>query len=103
MAGDHAAEDLELGVRDLSRLRGAGEENRTPDLLITSEPLYRLSYPGGKMGLRQILRLSSSQTKSFRPATPSFASTEFAQLTGTAGRRGILARAASRVNKAFAF
>jgi hypothetical protein len=25
----------------------AGEGNRTPDLLITSEPLYRLSYPGG--------------------------------------------------------
>jgi hypothetical protein len=25
---------------------GAGEGNRTPDLLITSEPLCRLSYPG---------------------------------------------------------
>ncbi len=25
---------------------GAREENRTPDLLITSELLYRLSYPG---------------------------------------------------------
>jgi hypothetical protein len=27
-------------------MRGAGEGNRTPDLLITSEPLCRLSYPG---------------------------------------------------------
>jgi hypothetical protein len=27
-------------------VRGAGEGNRTPDLLITSEPLCRLSYPG---------------------------------------------------------
>jgi hypothetical protein len=26
----------------------AREENRTPDLLITSELLCRLSYPGGK-------------------------------------------------------
>ena len=26
---------------------GAGTGNRTPDLLITSEPLCRLSYPGG--------------------------------------------------------
>jgi hypothetical protein len=26
---------------------GAREEIRTPDLLITSELLYRLSYPGG--------------------------------------------------------
>ena len=26
---------------------GAGKEIRTPDLLITSELLYRLSYPGG--------------------------------------------------------
>jgi hypothetical protein len=30
---------------------GAGEGNRTPDLLITSEPLCRLSYPGEKYGL----------------------------------------------------
>lgn len=29
------------------RTSGAREENRTPDLLITSEPLCRLSYPGG--------------------------------------------------------
>src|SRR6266581_4715609 len=27
---------------------GAREENRTPDLLITSELLCRLSYPGGR-------------------------------------------------------
>ena len=27
-------------------LRGAGEMNRTPDLLITNELLYRLSYTG---------------------------------------------------------
>jgi hypothetical protein len=27
-------------------VHGAGEGNRTPDLLITSEPLCRLSYPG---------------------------------------------------------
>ena len=32
--------------RDNPRLYGAGEGNRTPDLLITSEPLCRLSYPG---------------------------------------------------------
>ena len=30
----------------LSARSGAREENRTPDLLITSELLYRLSYPG---------------------------------------------------------
>ena len=29
---------------------GAGEGNRTPDLLITSEPLCRLSYPGANQG-----------------------------------------------------
>src|SRR5699024_10004278 len=28
---------------------GAREENRTPDLFITSELLYRLSYPGAGM------------------------------------------------------
>ena len=39
-------------IRDADRgesagqLGGAGEGNRTPDLLITSEPLCRLSYPG---------------------------------------------------------
>ena len=31
----------------MTRARGAGKEIRTPDLLITSELLYRLSYPGG--------------------------------------------------------
>ena len=32
---------------------GAGEGSRTPDLLITSEPLCRLSYPGVKGELPQ--------------------------------------------------
>ena len=32
--------------RPSSQGKRAGEENRTPDLLITSEPLCRLSYPG---------------------------------------------------------
>ena len=27
-------------------MKRAGEGNRTPDLLITNEPLCRLSYPG---------------------------------------------------------
>ena len=32
---------------------GAGEGNRTPDLLITNEPLCRLSYPGlGRIAYR---------------------------------------------------
>jgi hypothetical protein len=30
---------------------GAGEENRTPDLLITNELLYQLSYTGKESGL----------------------------------------------------
>jgi hypothetical protein len=30
----------------LSFVHGAGETNRTPDLLITNELLYRLSYTG---------------------------------------------------------
>ena len=30
---------------------GAGEMNRTPDLLITNELLYRLSYTGFGLGL----------------------------------------------------
>ena len=30
----------------LGLVGGAREESRTPDLLITSEPLYRLSYSG---------------------------------------------------------
>ena len=34
---------LEPGLGPVS---GAREESRTPDLLITSEPLYRLSYSG---------------------------------------------------------
>ena len=32
-------------------LFGAGEMNRTPDLLITNELLYRLSYTGFNVGL----------------------------------------------------
>ena len=32
----------------MNDLVGAGEGNRTPDLLITSEPLCRLSYSGGE-------------------------------------------------------
>jgi hypothetical protein len=38
---------IELGQVHVRRKR-AGEGNRTPDLLITSEPLCRLSYPGAK-------------------------------------------------------
>ena len=33
----------------LGRLYGAGERNRTSDLLITNQLLYRLSYSGGEM------------------------------------------------------
>ena len=36
------------GIGCEQRPVGAREENRTPDLLITSEPLCRLSYPGAK-------------------------------------------------------
>ncbi len=39
---------------------GAGEENRTPDLLITSELLYQLSYPGGNED--RIRRVSTRAT-----------------------------------------
>jgi hypothetical protein len=36
-----------LGFSDgKKRIFGAGNENRTRDLLITSQPLYQLSYPG---------------------------------------------------------
>ena len=34
------------GDSGLTELCGAGEMNRTPDLLITNELLYRLSYTG---------------------------------------------------------
>ena len=43
-----------------TRAPGAREENRTPDLLITSEPLCRLSYPGG----------SENGTSRHRPVDP---------------------------------
>ena len=36
-----------MAVRIVTDGGGAGKEIRTPDLLITSELLYRLSYPGG--------------------------------------------------------
>src|SRR5690606_17081892 len=39
-----AAEEIGCG---LCKYRGAGERNRTLDLLITSELLYQLSYTGG--------------------------------------------------------
>ncbi len=32
-------------------MSGAGEMNRTPDLLITNELLYRLSYTGTKLSI----------------------------------------------------
>ena len=35
-----------LSMRVAGLLDGAGEMNRTPDLLITNELLYRLSYTG---------------------------------------------------------
>jgi hypothetical protein len=35
-----------LFMRVAGHLDGAGEMNRTPDLLITNELLYRLSYTG---------------------------------------------------------
>ena len=39
---------------------GAREESRTPDLLITSEPLYRLSYSGiGEAETEPVLNSSS--------------------------------------------
>ena len=38
-------------LANLGLLFGAGEMNRTPDLLITNELLYRLSYTGGKRKL----------------------------------------------------
>jgi hypothetical protein len=37
-------ESMATGLR--KRGNGAGEMNRTPDLLITNELLYRLSYTG---------------------------------------------------------
>jgi hypothetical protein len=48
---------------------GAGEGNRTPDLLITSEPLCRLSYPG-------VVRAdcSAAPTRSSGASTSAFSS-----------------------------
>lgn len=47
---DVAVEENKKGSADLDLLtlvfNGAGEMNRTPDLLITNELLYRLSYTG---------------------------------------------------------
>jgi hypothetical protein len=38
----------DIVVRGRGPAKRAGEGNRTPDLLITNEPLCRLSYPGEK-------------------------------------------------------
>jgi hypothetical protein len=45
LTSDIAVHVDENGATSLEEV-GAGEGNRTPDLLITSEPLCRLSYPG---------------------------------------------------------
>jgi hypothetical protein len=46
--GELAAEEQKKGLTMTVNpfLSGAGEMNRTPDLLITNELLYRLSYTG---------------------------------------------------------
>jgi hypothetical protein len=48
---------------------GAGEGIRTPDLLITSELLYRLSYPGeGRESIRASLRSNPGVATADAPA-----------------------------------
>ena len=45
-------------------LFGAGEMNRTPDLLITNELLYRLSYTGEACDYSQVFRAFERGTAS---------------------------------------